>query len=301
MRSLIFVPGIRRDMLEKARAFPADVIVADLEDSVPPAEKLAAREIVKEMAPVLGYGGQKIMVRINSLDTGLSQAELSDLIGPHLYGISMGKVQSAWDLEEYHRIVSVLEARAGMEPGHLKFIPWVESSAAVIRAYDIATASPRIVGVAFGAEDYTEDMGVQRTDAGDEVYLPRAMVALAARAAGVIALDGPYVRHHDRDGLREDSELALKLGFKGKFAIHPSQIDIINSTFSPRPEEVEYARRVVEAWEQAESVGRGSTSLDGRMIDVPVVKRARNLLAIADAVVSLGNGGGAVRRSPHTG
>ena len=235
LRSLIFVPGNRRDMLEKARDFSADVIMVDLEDSVPPAEKLNARQIVREIAPTLSGWGPNIMVRLNSLDTGLTRDELSAVIGPYLYGISVGKVESTWDIRECDRITSVLEAEAGLEPGHLKIIPWIENSRAIMRVYDIATASPRVVGVAFGAEDYTDDMGVQRTDEGEEVYFPRAMVALAAKAAGVAALDSPYVRYGDQEGLKKDTELGLKLGFKGKFAIHPAQLDIINRLFSPSP------------------------------------------------------------------
>ena len=271
-------------MLQKARDFDADVIVGDLEDSVPPAEKLNARQMVKEMAPTLGARGQKIVVRLNSLDTGLTRDELSVVIGPHIYGISLGKVESIWDVRECHRIADTLEKEFGLEPGHLKIIPWIENSRAVMAAYDIATASPRVIGLAFGAEDYAEDMGIQRTDAGEEVYFPKATVAVAARAARVAALDGPYVRYRDEEGLRKETELSLKLGYNGKFAIHPGQLDVINGMFGPQPDQMEYARRVLEAWDQAEASGKGSTSLDGRMIDVPVVKRARNLLAQADAI-----------------
>ena len=207
------------------------------------------------------------------------------MIGPHLYGISVGKIGSPWDVGECHRITSTLEKEAHLERDTLRIIPWIENPRALMRAYDIATASPRVVALAFGAEDYTEDMGIQRTDDGEEVYLPRAMAAVAAAAAGLPALDSPYVMYRDQDGLRKDIEVDLRLGFKGKFAIHPSQLDIINSMFGPRLEELEYARRVLDVWEQAEANGRGSTSLDGRMIDVPVVKRARNLLDLAAAVV----------------
>ena len=282
------MPGNRRDMLAKARDFDADVIVADLEDSVPPAEKLNARQIVKEMAPTLSGRGQKIMVRLNSLDTGLVRDELSAVIGPHLYGISVGKVESPWDIRECHRIISTLEKEARLEPDTLRIIPWIENSRALMRAYDIATASRRVVALAFGAEDYTEDMGIQRTDDGEEVYFPRAMAAVAAAAAGVVGLDSPYVRYRDQDGLRKDIEVDIRLGFKGKFAIHPSQLDIINTMFGPQPEDLEYARRVLDVWKQAEAAGRGSTSLDGRMIDVPVVKRARNLLELADTIAQSG-------------
>ena len=286
LRSLIFVPGNRPDMLEKAREFDADVIVADLEDSVPESEKERARDLVADAAPTLSGRGQKVVVRLNSLDTGLTSGELRAVIWPHLYGISVGKVESAWEIHEYARLASIAEENSGLEPGSLKLLPWVENSRAVMRAADIGAASSRIVGMAFGAEDYTDDMGIQRTDTGDEVYVPRSLVAIASRATGVSALDSPFVGFRDPAGLKRDIEEALKLGYNGKFAIHPGQLEMINAMFSPKSEDLEYARRVVQAWDQAESAGRGSTSLDGRMIDVPVVKRARNLLALGDAIAS---------------
>ena len=187
---------------------------------------------------------------------------------------------------EIDRIVSVAETRSGLTPGHVKVVPWIETARAVLTAYDLATASQRIVAVAFGAEDYTNDIGVRRSDSGGEVYFARATMAVAARAAGVVALDSVYVRFRDEEGLRKDIQVALDMGYKGKFAIHPDQLAAINEMFSPLAEDLDYARRVVEVWEQAEAQGRGAASLDGRMIDVPVVKRARNLLALAETIVS---------------
>lgn len=151
-------------------------------------------------------------------------------------------------------------------------------------AREIATASARVVAVAFGAEDYADDMDIQRTDSGEEVSFAWALVPVAAKAAGVLALDSPYVGFRDEAGLKVETELNVKLGYKGKFAIHPAQLDIINASFAPRGEDVEYARRVMEAWDMAVAQGRGSTSLDGRMIDVPVVKRARSLLDQVEAM-----------------
>ena len=290
LRSLIFVPGNRASMLEKACDFPADVIVADLEDSVPPGEKVAARDMVAQVGPSLCGRGQKLMVRLNSLDTGLTRDELEAVIGPHLYGVSLGKVESTYDIREMERIAGTLETANGLERGRLRLIPWLESARGVRFAYEIATASPRIVGVAFGGEDYTQDMGVRRTESGEEVYHARAQVAIAARAARVLALDGVFVRFRDQEGLEADVEQAVSMGYKGKFAIHPAQVETINRMFSPWPEDVEYARRVVEAWEEAESEGRGSVALDGKMVDVPVVKRARDLLALADAIAAASNG-----------
>ena len=252
LRSLIFVPGNQANMLEKARDFPADVIVADLEDSVPPGEKVAARDMVAQVGPSLCGRGQKLMVRLNSLDTGLTRDELEAVIGPHLYGVSLGKVESTYDIQEMERIAGTLETANGLERGQLRLIPWLESARGVHFAYEIATASPRIVGVAFGGEDYTQDMGVRRTESGEEVYHARAQVAVAARAARVLALDGVFVRFRDQEGLEADVEQAVSMGYKGKFAIHPAQVDTINRMFSPRPEDVEYARRVVDAWEEAE-------------------------------------------------
>ena len=151
LRSLIFVPGNRSNMLEKARDFPADVIVADLEDSVPPGEKVAARDMVQQVGPNLCARGQKLMVRLNSLDTGLTRDELDAVIGPHLYGVSLGKVESTFDIREMERIAGQpWRSSHGLERGRLRLIPWLESARGVHFAYEIATASPRIVGVAFG-------------------------------------------------------------------------------------------------------------------------------------------------------
>ena len=284
LRSVIFVPGNRPNMLERALDFAADVVMVDLEDSVPPAEKVNAREVAREWVPKLRRQGRRVMVRVNSLDTGLTHDELAAVIGPDLSGISIGKAESVWDLGEADRIISALESAAGLETGHVKLIPWIENARAVMSAREMAGASSRIVAVAFGAEDYTDDMGVQRTDTGEEVQFPRSMVAVAARAANVGSLDSPFVRFRDTEGLRQDAKVARQMGYTGKFAIHPDQIDVINQTFSPSPEEVEYARQVVAAWDRAEAEGRGSVALEGRMIDVPVVKRAQNLLALAEAI-----------------
>jgi citrate lyase subunit beta/citryl-CoA lyase len=284
LRSLIFVPGNRANMLERARSFNADIIMVDLEDSVPPAEKTNARDMARHWVPQLHQDGQRVMVRLNSLDTGLTRDEMAAVISPSLYGISVGKTESAWDLQEVDRIVGPLEAAAGLAPGSIKVIPWIESARAVMNVQQMGVASPRIIAIAFGAEDYTNDMGIQRTDTGEEVYVPRASVAIAARAAGIASLDSPYVAFRNPEGLKQDAQLAKQLGYHGKFAIHPSQIDIINETFSPQPEDVEYARRVVQAWKEAEAAGRGSLDLDGKMVDVPVVKRAQNLLALVESI-----------------
>ncbi|MEE8465349.1 MAG: CoA ester lyase [Dehalococcoidia bacterium] len=287
-RSFIFVPGNRPNMLERARNFTADVIMVDLEDSVPPGEKTTARDLAKEWVPTLRQEGQRVMVRVNSLDTGLTRPELEAIVSPDLYGISLGKVESTWNIRDVDRMLSAIEPQAGVEPGSIKIVPWVETASAMVDARDIGAASPRIIALAFGAEDFTNDMGIERSDTGEEVQVPRSLVPVAARAANVASLDSPFVLFQDPDALRADARRARQMGYTGKFAIHPSQIDIINETFSPSPEEIAYARQVMDAWEEAEAAGRGSLAIDGRMVDVPVVKRAQNLLAFAEAIDASG-------------
>tara|TARA_B100000029_G_scaffold516448_1_gene629910 strand:- start:2809 stop:3687 length:879 start_codon:yes stop_codon:yes gene_type:complete len=287
-RSFIFVPGNRANMLERARNFNADVIMVDLEDSVPPGEKETAREMAKEWVPALKKEGKRVMVRVNSLDTGLTRQELEAVVSPDLYGISLGKVESTWNMRDADRMLSSIEHLAGVEPGSIKMVAWAETASALVDARDIATASKRVVALAFGAEDFTNDMGIERTDTGEEVQVPRSLVPVAARAANVASLDSPFVLFQDPDALRADAQRARQMGYTGKFAIHPAQLDIINETFSPSAEEIAYARQIMAAWEEAEAAGRGSLAMDGRMVDVPVVKRAQNLLAFADAVEAQG-------------
>ena len=289
LRSIVFVPGNRSNMLERALGFGADIIMVDLEDSVPPGEKAAACELATEWVPRLAAAGKRVMVRVNALDTGLASGELSAVVCPDLAGISIGKGNTAWDLQQVDQLLAPLETKAGVEPGSIKVIPWIETAMAIVHVYEMARASQRIVGIAFGAEDYTNDMGVTRSDFGEECYFARSSVAVAARAAGIAGLDGPFVGFRDPEGLRTDAGAARRMGYTGKFAIHPAQIDVINETFSPDPEDVAYARRVVAAWDEAEAAGRGSLSIDGRMVDVPVVKRAQNLLAQAAAIAAISN------------
>ena len=289
LRSLVFVPGNRRDMLEKAVSFPADLLVPDMEDSVPLTEKAAARDVIADMLPVLGQAGKRAFVRVNAISTGLLEEDLRAAVTPHTYGVIVGKVETPWDALEIDKTITALEARNGLERGRIRLVPYIETAKGVINAYSICSASPRIIAAAFGAEDFTVDMGTQRTDEGSEVFLPRAAVAIAARAADVIPLDIVYANFRDEDGLRRDTRLGKSLGYKGKFAIHPSQVGPINEILSPLPEEVEYARRVVTAFDEAEAQGRGATSLDGKMVDIPIVKRARNLLAIQEAIARAGH------------
>jgi len=281
LRSLLFVPGNKENMLEKASGFRPDVFIPDMEDSVPVGEKANAREVIRAFLPKLAQTGVPIMPRVNSLDTEWIEDDLAAVVGPHIIGISVGKVDVPDDIHTISAMLAELEKKAGVEPGTLKMIPWLESAKAIVHCYPICSASPRIVGVAFGGEDFTHDMGIERLEDESDVAYPRNVLCIAARAAGIAALDTPFFRFKDEAALQANIAASKQTGFKGKFAIHPAQIDAINAGFSPSAAEIEHARRVVAAFDEAERQGRGSTSLDGMVIDVPVVKRARAVLALA--------------------
>ncbi len=289
LRSLLFIPGNQPSMLEKGLTSHADALVPDLEDSVPLDEKESARRVTASFLPRLSEGVHLVIPRVNSLDSGLLQADLAAVVGSRIFGVSVGKIETFEDIRTISHVMDRLEIRAGVAKGSLKLIPWIETAKAIINVYEISLASPRVVAVAFGAEDFTNDMGIERTEDDSEIAYPRDVVCVAARAADVIALDTPYFRFRDAEGLRQDAVAGKRRGFKGKFAIHPAQIDIINETFSSSAEEIEYARRIVAAFEQAEREGRGSTSLDGKVVDVPVVKRARSLLDMAEEIEARAN------------
>jgi citrate lyase subunit beta / citryl-CoA lyase len=282
LRSLLFVPGNQPKMLEKAMGLTPDALVPDLEDSVPVNEKVQAREVMASFLPRLTSLGPLLIPRVNSLDTGWLEDDLAAVIGPHVFGVSVGKIHTPQDVEVISDMMVRLEKQAGMPEGQTKLVLWIETALAIVHCYNICTASPRVVGVAFGAEDFTNDMGIERTSDDSEVAVARSIMCIAARAADVLALDTPYFGFRDPEGLKQNALASKKIGFKGKFAIHPAQIDMINAMFSPSLAEIEHARRVVAAFDEAERVGRGSTSLDGQVVDVPVVKRARALLAIAE-------------------
>jgi len=270
-------------MLDKAMGFSPDAFVPDLEDSVPDAEKENARRITAAHLVKLGAGGIPVIPRVNALGSGWLEEDLTAVVGPSIYGISVGKIQTVDDIASIAEFIAGLERKAGLEVGKVRLIPWIETALAVVHCYQICRASPRIVAVAFGAEDFTDDMGIERREDESEVAFARNSICIAARAAGVDAIDTPFFRFKDPDGLQANVQAAKQFGFKGKFAIHPAQVDPINTLFLPSAADVEYALRVVAAFEEAERAGRGSTSLDGKVIDVPVVKRARSILALVEA------------------
>lgn len=281
LRSVLFVPGNKANMLEKALGLKPDAFAPDMEDSVPAAEKGVARKTIAEFLPRFAAAGIPVFPRVNSLDTDWLAEDLSAVVGSSIAGISVGKVRSAGDISAISELIADLERRAGLTVGTLRLVPWIETAEAIVNVSSICRASERIVAVAFGGEDFANDMGVERLEDESQIAYARQSLCIAARAAHVLALDTPYFKLRDPGGLRDNSMRAKSIGFKGKFAIHPEQLDALNECFSPSAQEIAHAERVVAAFEEAERRGRASTSLDGWVIDVPVVKRARALLELA--------------------
>ena len=278
LRSLLFVPGNQPNMLAKAASFSPDAFVPDMEDSVAWDDKSQARQVVADHLETLGNTGIRIIPRINSLDTGLCEEDLAAIVGPHIYGVSIGKINTAQDVSVISKYIANLESERKITKGSIKLVLWIETADGLLNAYDILSSNDRIIAAAFGAEDFTNDMGITRNEDDREILFPRSQVAIAAKAAGVLALDTPYFGFRDPESLKINSELSKSVGFKGKFAIHPLQVEIINECFSPTKKEIDHALEVIRVFEEAAAKGRGSTSLDGQVVDVPVVKRAEALI-----------------------
>jgi citrate lyase subunit beta / citryl-CoA lyase len=296
-RSLLFVPGNRSDMLDKAAGLRPDVFVPDMEDSVPAGEKHAARMTVAAYLGSLAATGRLVVPRVNAVGSEFIDDDLRAVVGPHTFGVSVGKVGSAADLASLHEKLSRLEPAAGVPEGSTGVFAWLETASGVVNAPEICRATSRLVGVAFGGEDFTNDMEISRFEIGANgepqespaLAYARSAIVTAARAGEVLALDTPFFGFRDPEGLAADCRRARGFGFTGKFAIHPSQIETINRAFSPSDDDVAQARREIAALEEAERQGRGSTSLDDQVIDVPVVERARKLIRKHEAAAAMEN------------
>lgn len=282
-RSLLYVPGSSPKMLEKALAFDeTDGIIFDLEDSVSPPEKGKARELVcgALQKAANGTGQREIIVRPNPLSSPFAFDDFAAIcpLAPDSLIITKASrnVLVCADM-----LVTMLENKHGLTPGNIRLIPLIESAEGIEDISAILRASPRITAAQFGAEDFTKDMEVARTRESGEVAYARNRLAVACRSAGVDCLDTPYVDFRDLDGCDADTRYAKSIGMTGRTVIHPSLAGLTNRIFSPSPKEIALAENIVRTFDEAASRGLGAVALDGKMIDAPIVERARNLLAKA--------------------
>jgi len=285
LRTMLFVPGNNMRMLHKAGTLDADAIIIDLEDSVPMEDKETARAFVREGIETVGKGESMIFVRVNSLNTGLAGQDLEESVCEGLDGIVLPKAESKKDILDAEAILERIEKQKGLRLGSIIIVPILETAKGVLNAAEVTFASKRVAGLSFGAVDFTRDLGVSLSKEGVELSYPRAYVALVARAAGVPAVDTVFIDIMDREGLIRDSKAAKQLGFRGKLLIHPSQIQPVNEVFSPTQQEVEYCKRVVAAFKEAQTRGAGAISLDGKMIDYANYRQAEDTLAVWDLII----------------
>ncbi|MGN0713656.1 MAG: HpcH/HpaI aldolase/citrate lyase family protein [Anaerovoracaceae bacterium] len=282
-RSMLFLPGNSPNILLNADFLGSDSIILDLEDAVAPTEKDAARILVRNAITSLGYT-REVIVRINPVESPYWQKDLRAIIPVKPDMIMPTKVGCAADVKIVADFITQLEKEFGMEEGGVKMIPLIETALGVENAYEIASANPRVTAIFLGGEDFTADMRCKRTKEGTEIFYARSRMVLAARAAGVDVYDTPWTDVEDYDGLIEDAKFAKSLGFTGKSSISPRHIPFINEVFSPTEEEIQYARDVFACIEKAKAEGKGVVSLRGKMIDAPIVARARQVLEAAEAI-----------------
>ena len=282
-RSLLYVPGNMPSMLQNIPLFNCDAIQIDLEDAVPYSEKDAARILVRRFLEGYKNRNKEILVRINGLDTKWALDDLKTVLPALPDGIRLPKADSPEIVERLDTLLTEYEEELGLDIGHFRILPSIETAEGVINAVQTARSSPRLIGLAFGAEDYTATMEIERTKSGEELFNARMNVLWGAKAAGIQAIDSIFADVNDMDALRKETELIKRLGFTGKCMVNPRQIDIIHDVFAPKQEEVDYALEVMDAIKRAREMGTGVISLKGKMIDRPVVVRAARVLNTARA------------------
>ena len=286
LRSALFVPGTRPDRIDKALATGADAVIIDLEDAVPRSQKAQTRETVTRRLASLSSA--KVIVRVNGLDTEFFSDDIEQMVHAGASALIIPKVQSAEDVFSIHQALLRVETARDLRPGHIAIIALIETARGVENVSQIARTDirpPRLYSLAFGAADYTLDLGIEITASGNELHYARSRLPIACRAAGLAPpLDTPFMTDlKDPAALQADALRARQLGFQGKLCIHPNQIEVVNRVFSPTHSQIQQALKVIEAFEAAEADGQAAVQVDGMFVDYPVAAHARRILKIAGA------------------
>ncbi|GAA0677848.1 MULTISPECIES: HpcH/HpaI aldolase/citrate lyase family protein [Clostridium] len=279
-RSMLFMPGNNPGMLQNAAILGADSIILDLEDAVSLTEKDSARILVREAIKTMDYSDVEVIVRVNPIDTEFGPTDLDTIVRvkPDTILVPKASIES---IKEVDGIITNIEKEMGFNLGEIKVIALVETADGLQNVYEIIKASSRVNGVLLGGEDLTADLEIKRTKEGEEIFYARNRIAIACRACKVSSIDTPFTDTNDFEGLRKDIRKAKSLGFTGKASINPRQIDTIHEVYSPTEEEIVHAQRVLKAMEDAKKEGKGVFSLDGKMVDAPVINRAVRTVDLA--------------------
>lgn len=283
-RSMLFLPGNNPNMLINGNCLGSDAIIFDLEDAVSPAEKDAARILVRNTMKYMDFNGCEIIVRVNSVDTDYFKADIDAVLPQKPNLILLPKTSSREDVLFADAYMSEVEERLGLDNGTVGLMPLIETALGVENAFNIASATKRVKALFLGAEDLTADLQCKRTKEGREIEYARTRLVVAARAAGVDVYDTPFTDVNDDEGIVIDAQLAKALGFTGKASISPRHVEVINSVFSPTEAEIDYAYEVMDAIALAKEQGKGAIALHGKMIDAPIVARAERTISMAKAL-----------------
>ncbi len=280
-RSMLFMPGNTPNMLINSAYLGADSLIFDLEDAVSPAEKDAARILIRNTIRYMDFENKEIIVRINSIDTYFWKDDINTILPekPHLF--LLPKANTPQDVLLVDGYITELEKKLGFEEGSIGLMPLIETALGLENSYLIASCTKRVRAMLLGAEDLTSDLQCARTKEGKEIEYARGRIVVAARAAGIDVYDTPFTDVNDDQGITDDTQLAKGFGFTGKASISPRHVEVINNIFSPTQAEVDYAYEVMDAIKLAKEQGKGAIALRGKMIDAPIVARAERTINTA--------------------
>ena len=277
-RSMLFVPGSNAAMLSNSFIYKPDSIMFDLEDAVALKEKDSARLLVAHALQHPLYQEIETVVRVNPLDSEFGLLDLNAVVRAGVDVVRMPKTETAQDVVDMDNAITDIEKACGREVGSTKMLAAIESPLGITQANQIATASKRLIGIALGAEDYVRNLKTERSPEGIELLFARCSILQAARAAGIQAFDTVYSNANNEEGFLKEAALIKQLGFDGKSLINPRQIELLHNLFAPTQKDVDQAKRIIEATEEAEKQGSGVVSLNGKMIDAPIIERAKLVL-----------------------
>ena len=280
MRSLLFVPGHNEKLMTSATHSNADVLLLDIEDSVQPVtNKPVARALIKRSVESGMLKGHVIFPRVNDRESGELLHDVMELTIPGITGFMYPKSRTGLDIYFFDKLLESIEYQKGIEIGTFKIIPLIETAGGLVNVDAICKASPRVVAIAFGCEDFISDLGGIHDHEGQSIYVPRAMIAVAAKANGVVPVDTVHINVHDLEDLEMNLRLSRKLGFEGMLVLHPKELPLVHQYFSPSEQEVQDAEEILRLYEQATKDGRGVAILNGKFIGPPMVIAAKNTLA----------------------
>lgn len=280
-RTMMFAPANNPKMLVTAHLYGPDCVIFDLEDAVKYAEKDAARDLLAEALKVVDYGDTEIFARINPLYTEFGKDDVKILVPAGLRRMRLAMCEKPEQVKELDDLLTEVEKEHGIEVGSCKIQCSLETPLAIMNAVQIATASPRVTSISFGAEDFTRTLGAERTKAGKEIFMARSMVVMAAAIAGVDAIDTVWADITDVEGFKEEVKSSINLGFAGKSCVHPSQVKIIHEIFTPSQEELEKSLEIVKAAQEADISKGGVITVNGKMVDIPIISKAEKVVRLA--------------------